>query len=212
MPLVLGILGSGAGTNLQAFVDAMAEGRLTGVRIGVVLSDKPDAPILERAAAAGIPARYLDPGPFKTKLDADAEARYVAALREHGVELLVLAGFMRIVKDKLLAAFPDRIINIHPSLLPAFPGLRAWQQAFDAGVKVAGCTVHFVDAGVDCGPIVAQACVPVAPDDTAETLYARIQDAEHHLYPAVVQAFADSRVRLEGRRATVTPAPAAAAS
>ena len=206
VPLVIGVLGSGAGTNYQAVVEAIAAGTLTHTQVGVVLSDKPEAAILDRARAAGTPALYVDPGPFKTKLDHDAEARYIAALREHRVALVVLAGFMRIVHADLLAAFPGRIVNIPPSQLPAFTGLAAWKQALEYGVKVTGCTVHLVDAQVDHGPILGQAAVPVLPDDTPETLHARIQEREHTLYPAVIQAFADGRVELSGRRALVRPA------
>lgn len=203
VPLIIGVLGSGAGTNYQAVVDAIAAGTLTNTRVGVVLSDKPEATILERARAVGTPARYIDPGPFKTKLDPEAEARYIAALREHGVEVVVLAGFMRIIHAGLLAAFPHRIVNIHPSLLPAFPGLAAWKQAVEYGVKVSGCTVHFVDEQIDHGPILGQATVPVYAEDTPETLHARIQDQEHVLYPAMIQALADERVEMRAGRAWV---------
>ncbi len=203
--VVIGVLGSGSGTNFQAIADAIAAGTLTHTRVGAVLSDRPEARILERARAAGVPAQYVDPGPFKTKLDPEAEARYVAALREHGVELLVLAGFMRMVKRDLLDAYAGRILNIHPSLLPAFRGLAAWKQAVESGVKLAGCTVHLVDAEVDHGPILAQVAVPVEPDDTADTLFARIQEQEHRLYPAVLQAYADGRVTVQGGRAVIRP-------
>lgn len=203
MPLAIGVLGSGQGTNFQAIVDAIRDGRLTNTHVAIVLSDRADAPILERARAAGVPAQALDPGPFKTRLDPAAEARFVGVLRERGVELVVLAGFMRIVKDAFLTAFPQRIVNIHPSLLPAFRGLAAERQALDAAVKLTGCTVHLVDADVDHGPIIAQAAVPVFPDDTLDALHARIQAQEHRLYPAVIQAFADGRVRFEGRRAII---------
>ena len=209
--LVIGVLGSGSGTNFQALADAIARGTLTNTRIGVVLADKPDAPILERARALGIPAQCVDPGPFKTKLDPAAEARYVDALREHDVELVVLAGFMRIVHEPLLAAYPGRIINVHPSLLPAFRGLAAWKQALEYGVKLAGVTIHLVDAEIDHGAILAQAAVPVRPDDTPETLHARIQEQEHRLYPEVVQAFADGRVDIADRRATIRPGAESAA-
>lgn len=203
MALIIGVLGSGNGTNYQAIADAITAGTLTNARVGVVLSDKPDARILQRAREAGAPALHVDPGPFKTKLDADAEARYVAVLREHDVELVVLAGFMRIVKATLLAAFPSRIVNTHPSLLPAFPGLAAWEQALEYGAKVTGCTIHIVDEQVDHGPILAQASVPVRPDDTPDTLHARILEQEHALYPQVLQAFADGRVEISGRRAVL---------
>lgn len=212
MPLVIGVLGSGAGTNFQAIVDAIAAGTLANVRVGVALSDQEDAGMLQRACAAGVPAQWVDPGPYKTKLDPDAEARYIGALHAHHVDLVVLAGFMRVLKGEMLSAFPQRILNIHPSLLPAFRGLAAWEQALAAGVKLTGCTVHVVDAKLDHGPILAQAAVPVEWDDTPDTLQARIQVQEHQLYPAVIQGFADGRVTIEGGRvriAPVTPAPAA---
>ncbi len=205
MPLVIGVLGSGEGTNFQAIADAIAAGSLRNVGIGIVLSDREDARILERAHAAGAPARWIDPGRFKTKLEPEAEAQYVAALQEHDVELVVLAGFMRILKAPFLAAYPARIINIHPSLLPAFPGIAAWKQALAAGVKVTGCTVHTIDAEIDQGPILAQAAVPVAWDDTPDSLLARIHGQEHRLYPQVIQAFADGRVAQAGPHTHILP-------
>ncbi|MEJ5360415.1 MAG: phosphoribosylglycinamide formyltransferase, partial [Desulfobacterales bacterium] len=152
----------------------------------LVLSDVPDAGILARARERGIPARHLPPGPYRTRLDEAAEAAYIAALQEARVDLVVLAGFMRILKAPFLRAFPQKIVNIHPSLLPSFPGLEAWKQALDYGVKITGVTVHLVDHGVDTGPIVAQAAVPVEDDDTPETLHARIQEVEHRLYPEAI--------------------------
>lgn len=203
--LVIGILGSGEGTNFQAVADAIAAGTLTDTRIGLVASDRPAAAILAHARAAGVPAEYVDPGSFKTKLDPDGGARYIAALRAHDVELVVLAGFMRIIKADLLDAFAGRIINVHPSLLPAFRGLAAWEQALAYGAKVTGCTVHFVDAKIDHGAILAQAPVPIREDDTPQSLHARIQEQEHRLYPAVLQAFADGRVEIQGRHAIIRP-------
>jgi phosphoribosylglycinamide formyltransferase-1 len=150
-------------------------------------------------------ASFLDPSPFRTKLDGDAEARYIADLDHHGVEWVVLAGFMRIVKPGLLRHFGGRVINIHPALLPAFPGLAAWRQALEHGAKVAGCSVHFVDAGMDTGPIIAQRAVPVREDDTAETLHARIQQAEHEIYPEVLRLIAAGRISVEGRRVRIAP-------
>lgn len=195
----LGVLGSGKGSNFVALAGACAAGRLPA-EVVLVLSDVPDAGILERARERGIPAQYLPPGPFRAKLDDAAEAAYIAALRAARVDLVVLAGFMRILKAPLLRAFPQRIVNIHPSLLPAFPGLEAWKQALDYGVKVTGVTVHLVDHGVDTGPIVAQAPVPVEDDDTPETLHARIQEVEHRLYPeAIARVLAGDWV-VEGRR------------
>lgn len=204
MPLKIGVLGSGTGSNMQAIIDAIDAGNLAA-RVVCVLSDVPGAGILARAQRHGIPARYLDPAPFKTKLDGEAEQRYIAALREHGADTVVLAGFMRIVKRGLLEAFPRRVLNIHPALLPAFPGLESWRQALDYGVKLTGCTVHFVDEGVDSGPIVVQRCVTVRDGDTPATLHARIQAEEHAAYPEALRLLASGRLRCEGRRVVVTP-------
>lgn len=185
LPLKIGVLGSGKGSNFQAIADAIATGELKA-QVTIVISDVPDAGILELARERCIRAEYVAPGPFRTKLEPEAEARMVAMLQEAGVELVVLAGYMRLIKTPMLEAFANRIVNIHPSLLPAFPGLAAWKQALDAGAAVTGCTVHYLDNGMDTGPIIAQAEVPVLGDDTPETLHARIQMAEHALYPAVI--------------------------
>lgn len=182
----LGILGSGRGSNYQSIIDAIGRGELRA-RVGCVISDVPDAYILERARQAGHPAVYVDMAPFKTKLEGAAEEGVIALLREHGVDLVALAGFMRMVKPGLLRAFPGRIINIHPSLLPAFPGLMAWKQALEAGASEAGCTVHYVDAGMDTGPVILQRSVPVLPGDTPESLHARIQEQEHIAYPEALR-------------------------
>jgi phosphoribosylglycinamide formyltransferase-1 len=197
-PLAVAIIGSGKGSNAQAIIDAIAAGRLNARVVGV-LSDVPDAFILERARRQGIPAEFISAAPFKTKLEGEAEQRYIAALRRYGAEVVALAGFMRIVKRGLLAAFPNRILNIHPALLPAFPGMESWKQALDYGAKIAGCTVHFVDAGTDTGPIILQKAVPVLDDDTPATLHARIQEQEHAAFPEALQLLADGRVRVEGR-------------
>ncbi len=199
MPSV-GVLVSGSGTNLQALIDASAAGTL-GARIAVVLSNKAGAGALERAARAGIVTRVLPHGDHPTREDFDRAL--VAALREHGVDLVVLAGFMRIVTRVFLDAFPQRVVNVHPSLLPAFPGVDAQAQALAYGVKVAGCTVHFVDGGTDTGPIIAQSAVPVLDTDTVDSLRARILAEEHRLLPAVVGWIAAGRVRVDGRRVTV---------
>lgn len=183
----------------MALADAIATGSIPA-QIVLVLSDVENAGILTHARQRGLPARYLPPGPFRTKLDEAAETAYVVALREARVDLVVLAGFMRVLKGIFLAAFPGKIINIHPSLLPAFPGLEAWKQALEYGVKVTGCTVHFVDSGVDSGPIIAQQAVPVLDDDTPETLHQRIHVAEHELYPRCVAALARGEITLEGCR------------
>ena len=197
--LRLGILGSGSGSNCQVLLDACAQAGFPA-QVAVVISDVENAKILDRARKAGVEALYLPPGRFRTKLDAEAEQRYIAALRERGVGLVCLAGFMRIIKADFLNAFPGRVINIHPALLPAFPGLESWKQALDYGAKVAGCTVHFVDAGIDSGPIILQAAVPVLDNDTAQTLHARIQVEEHRIYPEAVRLIAEGRLRTEGRR------------
>lgn len=198
-PFRIGVLGSGKGSNFVAIADACREGRIRA-EIAVVLSDVVDAGILARAAERNIRAAHVPPGAFRTKLDEGAEAACIERLREARVEVVVLAGFMRILKGAFLRAFPQRVINIHPSLLPAFPGLEAWKQALDRGVKVTGCTVHFVDEGIDSGPIIGQAAVPVRDGDTAGTLHARIQEAERRLYPAVVGAMALGRIRIEKGR------------
>jgi phosphoribosylglycinamide formyltransferase-1 len=195
----LGVLGSGKGSNFVAMAEACAAGTLDA-EVALVLTDGVGAGILERATERGIPARHLDPGRYRTRLDEAAEAAWVQALQDAGVEWVALAGFMRILKGAFLRAFPLRVVNIHPSLLPSFPGLEAWRQALDYGVKHTGVTVHLVDQGVDTGPIVSQATVPVRDDDTAASLHARIQEVEHRLYPEALQALVSGAVRVDGRR------------
>ena len=195
----LGVLGSGRGSNFAAIADAISAG-IVPAQIATVLSDVESAGILEHARKRNLPARFIAPGKFRTKLDEDAERAYVDTLREAKVDLVVLAGFMRVLKGDFLRAFEGRIVNIHPSLLPSFPGIEAWKQALDHGVKVTGCTVHFVDAGVDAGPIVAQQTVPVLDNDTAESLHRRIHAAEHELYPKCVAAIARGEILVQGRR------------
>jgi len=199
----LGVLGSGKGSNFVTIADACARGEIPA-QVSLVLSDVRDAGILLHAKARGLRAEFLDPGQFRTKLDPGAEQRYIDALLDAGVNLVVLAGFMRVLKSAFLTAFRGRIVNIHPSLLPAFPGLMAWKQALDYGVKVTGCTVHFVDEGVDSGPIVGQQTVSVLDDDTAETLHARIQEAEHELYPRCIGRLARGQIQIRGRRVVTT--------
>jgi phosphoribosylglycinamide formyltransferase 1 len=210
-PLRLGILVSGRGSNLQAILAAIAAQRLRA-EVRVVVSDRADAPALAHAQAARVPTAMLDAadGP---RLTAAAEAELVRILKSYDVELVVLAGFMRILRPAALAAFPDAIINIHPSLLPAFPGLDAQRQALEHGVKVTGCTVHFVDAGVvDGGAIIAQAPVPVAAGDTRDTLAERILAEEHRLLVEVLGWFAARSVRRAGRSVwTAAPSPAPSA-
>ena len=202
--LKLGVLGSGSGSNMQSIVDAIEAGTLDA-EVRLVLADVPGAKILDRAARHGLDGRYLDCAPWKTKLEGPAEDECIRLLKEAGCDTVVLAGFMRIVKPKLLAAFPMRVLNIHPAILPAFPGVHSWTQALDYGCKVAGVTVHFVDAGTDSGPIIVQRTVPVMEDDTPETLHARIQVEEHIAYPEALRLLAAGRLRIEGRRVRISP-------
>ena len=197
--LKIGVLGSGSGSNMQSITDAIAAGTLDA-EVVCVLSDVPDAGILARAARQGVPHQYVDPAPFKTKLEGLAEERVIGLLRAFGADTVVLAGFMRVVKTGLLQAFPRRVLNIHPALLPAFPGLAAWKQALAYGVKVTGCTVHFVDEGIDSGPIIVQRSVPVLDGDTPDSLHARIQTAEHAAYPEALRLLATGRLTVAGRR------------
>ncbi len=189
--LRLGILGSGRGTNCRAILASIQSGTLPA-NARVVISDVLNAPILDVAREFSVPNAYLSPGHFRTRLEPNMEAELVRMLRQAGVELVVLAGFMRVLKSPMLEAFPGKIINIHPSLLPKFPGLEAWRQALAAGEKVTGCTVHYVDDRIDHGDIIAQREVPVLPNDTPETLLARIQVAERQLYPEVISRFCRS--------------------
>lgn len=200
--LKIGVLGSGAGSNMQSIVEACAAGTLDA-EIRLVVSDVAGAKILERAERAGIRAIHLDCSPTKTTLQGAAEEKCIQLLREAGVDTVVLAGFMRIVKPGLLNAFPNRVLNIHPSLLPAFPGIAAWKQALDYGSRYAGVTVHFVDAGTDTGPIIVQRAVPVMQDDTPETLHARIQVEEHIAYPEALRLLAAGRLSIEGRKVRI---------
>ena len=185
----------------MAIADACAAGPIP-CEVAIVLSDVADAGILERARERAIAAQFIAPGKFRTKLDEAAETFFITALIAAEVDLVVLAGFMRILKGDFLRAFPQRVVNIHPALLPSFPGLEAWKQALDYGVKVTGCTVHFVDQGVDTGPIIAQQTVPVLDNDTPATLHERIQQAERKLYPAALTALAQGKVLVHGRRTT----------
>ncbi len=185
----LGILGSGSGSNMQAILDGVADGSIPA-KIALVLSDNPQGYILERAKKAGIPTGVIDCRGFKSKFPEEAQEETAAALKAARVDLVCLAGFMRLARTPLLEAFPHRIINIHPALLPAFPGLQAWKQALDAGVEETGCTVHYVDGGVDTGPVILQSKVPVLPGDTPESLHARILEAEHRTYPEAIRMVA----------------------
>lgn len=187
--LNIAIFGSGSGSNYQAIAEAINAGTLDA-RIACVISDVKDAYILERARNFGHPDFYLDCAPFRSKLDGTAEARAIEIIRQHGGDFIALAGFMRIVKPGLLTAFAGRIINIHPSLLPDFPGLDAGRQALEAGVKETGCTVHFVDDGIDTGPVLVQRRVEIFPDDTIDSLMTRIHEQEHIAYPEALRKIA----------------------
>jgi phosphoribosylglycinamide formyltransferase-1 len=187
----IGVLGSGSGTNCEAILQACERGEIPG-KVVLVISDVEHAPILQRARQRGIPAKFIAPGPAM-------EPEMVAELRAAEVGLVVLAGYMRIVKQAMLEAFAGQMINVHPSLLPAFPGLRAWEQALQHGVRITGCTAHFVDAGVDAGPIILQQPVPVFANDTPETLHQRIQLAEHRVLPEAVRLFAEEKLKVTGR-------------
>ena len=197
--LKLAIVGSGSGTNCQAIIDAVEAGTLDA-EIKCVLSDVKDSTILERARKHNIPAIWFDCAPFKTKLDGEGEQKVLQLLAEHDVNFIALAGFMRIVKDGLLTAYSGRIINIHPSLLPSFPGLDGGKQAFDYGVKFTGCTVHFVDAGVDSGSVINQKCVTIDDTDTLDSLMTKVHAQEHIAYPEALQWIAEGRIQLNGRR------------
>ena len=192
----IGVLISGSGSNLQAIIDACAAGKIKA-RVACVISNKEDAYGLERARLAGIPALHLDHHAYTGRESYDQAL--VATLREFEVELVALAGFMRIITPVLLDAFPMSVMNIHPALLPSFPGLHAQRQALEYGAKVAGCTVHFVDCGTDTGPIILQAAVPVLEGDSEETLSARIQKEEHRVYPEAIRLFTDGLLAVSGR-------------
>lgn len=202
--LRLGVLASGRGSNLQAIIDAI-EAKSLNATIAVVVSNKKDAMALERADRHGIKRIFLDPKSVAGEAEPKKayDKKILEVLKGHNVQLVLLAGYMKIVTPILIDAYQWSMMNIHPSLLPSFPGLHAQQQALDAGVKVSGCTVHFVTEGVDEGPIILQAAVPVEEDDTVETLSARILEQEHQLYPRSVQLFAEERLRVEGQKAKI---------
>jgi phosphoribosylglycinamide formyltransferase-1 len=197
----LGVLVSGRGSNLQAIIDNIEKGLLPAV-IAVVISDQIDAYSLERARKHNIPAIHISAKGYKGKRD-EYDAMLVTELRMHNVELVCLAGFMRIITPTLMRAFPDRILNIHPALLPAFPGLHVQKAALDHGVKFSGCTVHFVDEGMDTGPIIIQAVVPVLDNDTEDSLSERILKQEHKIYSRAIHLYAEGRLKIEGRRVLV---------
>jgi phosphoribosylglycinamide formyltransferase-1 len=198
--LRLGVLASGRGSNLQSIMDAAAAGKIKA-EVVAVISDNKDAFALERARKASIPALRVNPKNFGSK--DEYERAIVKLLKEHDVQLVCLAGYMRIVGKVILDAFPNRVINIHPALLPSFPGLHGQQQAWEYGVKYSGCTVHFVDEGMDTGPIIIQAVVPVFDNDTADTLAARILEQEHMIYPEAIGLLAEGRLKLNGRKVLI---------
>lgn len=202
-PIPLGVLVSGRGSNLQAIIEHIEAGKLAA-DIKVVISDVAGAYALERAQSHGIKTCFLDPKQSNSREDYDR--RVVETLKQEGVELVILAGFMRLLSPYLIKAFPQRIMNIHPALLPAFPGLHVQKKALDYGVKFSGCTVHFVDEGMDTGPIILQAAVPVLDDDTEDTLSARILEQEHKAYSQAIQLYAEGRLQIEGRRVLTKPA------
>jgi phosphoribosylglycinamide formyltransferase-1 len=199
-PFRLGILGSGKGSNAAAIAEACAAGTIPA-RVALVLSDVENAGILDRARERGLPARFIPPGKFRTKLDEPAEAAFLEALRLAEVDLVVLAGFMRILKGEFLRVFAQKVINIHPALLPAYRGLHTHERALADGVKIHGCTVHFVAPAMDEGPIIAQAAVAVLDSDTPETLALRVLEQEHVIYPTALAAVASERLRISGHRA-----------
>ncbi|HOC02590.1 MAG: Phosphoribosylglycinamide formyltransferase [candidate division TA06 bacterium ADurb.Bin131] len=198
----IGVLASGKGSNLEAIIKHI-QGGFLNVKIGVVISDNPDAHALEIAKSSGIPAIYIEPGKYRTFLENTQEEKYIECLKKYEVEFVCLAGFMRVIKKNFFAEYTNRIINIHPSLLPSFPGLEAWKQALDYGVKFTGCTVHFVEEDIDTGPIILQAVVNVLNDDTPEILHQRIQEKEHIIYPIAIKLISENRVRRKGRRVII---------
>jgi len=197
----IGVLVSGRGSNLQAIIDNIGKGSLSA-ELAVVISDQADAFALERARTHGIPAVHVSAKGFKGRRD-EYDALLAGELKKHGVELVCLAGFMRIITKTLVNAFPSRMMNIHPALLPSFPGLHVQKAAIEHGVRFSGCTVHFVDEGIDTGPIIIQAVVPVLDSDTEDTLSARILKQEHKIYSRAIQLFADGRLTVKGRRVLV---------
>jgi phosphoribosylglycinamide formyltransferase-1 len=200
--MIIGVLVSGRGSNLQSIIDHKKQGELPA-KIGCVISDVPEAFALERAKQENIPAYYIYPGNYKTRLSEEQENEYIKCLNEHKVELVCLAGFMRILHSRFLQAFKGRIMNIHPALLPSFPGLNAQRQAFEYGAKISGATVHFVDEGIDTGPIIIQRAVEIREDDTLEETEKRILEIEHKIYPQAIKLFAQGRLIREGRKVKI---------
>lgn len=200
-PVTLAVLVSGNGSNFQAIVDAIEAGRISNARIACLISNKADAFALERAKKHAIKTIVLDHKEYPNRQAYDTAM--VELLRQHGVQLVILAGFMRLLSPVMIDAFPNAIMNIHPALLPAFPGLDAQQQAFDYGVRYTGCTVHFVDNGTDTGPIILQAVVPILGSDTVDTLTQRIHGEEHRTYVEAVRLFCEGRLTIEGRKVSI---------
>jgi phosphoribosylglycinamide formyltransferase 1 len=200
-PLRVAILASGRGSNLQAVIDAIETGTVQA-KIVAVISNKKDAPALERARRHGLPSLFVDPTPYADRPDSREayDRELLDVLQRHNVELILLAGYMKIVTKALIESFANRMMNIHPSLLPSFPGLHVQKKAIEWGCKLAGCTVHFVTEGVDEGPIILQAAVPILDSDTSDTLATRILEQEHKIYPRAVQLFAEGRLQVVGRR------------
>ncbi|MFQ6085160.1 MAG: phosphoribosylglycinamide formyltransferase [Candidatus Bathyarchaeia archaeon] len=199
----LGVLVSGRGTNLQAIIDAVETGYIKGAKVAVVISDVKEAHALERARKHKIPALFIDPKRFRSRIDFDEEV--IRRLDGYGVDLVLLAGYMRIVSPEFVEHYKWRMMNIHPALLPSFPGLNAQKQALEHGVKVSGATVHFVTEDVDAGPIILQRAVPVMEDDTVESLSERILEQEHKIYPEAVRLFVEGRLKVVGRRVKIIP-------
>ncbi len=197
----IAVLVSGRGSNLQAIIDNIENGTIPNASVSLVISDIKDAYAMERAKNHGIDAIFVDPASYPDK--AGFESKILQFLKEYNIGLVLLAGYMRVVGPTLLASFKGRMINIHPALLPSFPGLHGQQQAFDHGVKVSGCTVHFVDEGVDTGPIIIQKCVPVLEDDTPDTLASRILEQEHKIFPEAVRSFVRGKLNIEGQKVRV---------
>ncbi|HII93302.1 MAG TPA: phosphoribosylglycinamide formyltransferase [Methanosarcina sp.] len=196
MTVKIAVLVSGRGSNLQAIMDSIEKGYIKNATINVVISNKANAYALERARDHGIDAVFLDPGEYDRD---EYDKAILDVLSQYNIDLLLLAGYFRLLGNEIIIAYKNRIMNIHPSLLPAFKGLHAQKQAFEYGVKVAGCTVHFVDEGLDSGPIIIQKCVPVLTGDTEETLTARILEQEHVIYPEAVRLFTEGKLKIEGR-------------
>jgi len=196
MTVKIAVLVSGRGSNLQAIVDSIEKGYIKNAEINVVISNKANAYALERAKNHGIRTVFVDPGEYDR---AEYDSAILSVLNQYDTDLLLLAGYFRLLGSEIIEAYRNRIMNIHPSLLPAFKGLHAQKQAFEYGVKVAGCTVHFVDEGLDSGPIILQRCVPVLPEDTEETLTSRILEQEHIIYPEAVRLFTEGKLKIEGR-------------